>query len=351
MILSPIGKPINNCKVVVVDRNLHPCPVGVPGELCIGGIGVGAGYLNNPELTSDKFVRNPFPELGSEQLYKTGDLARYLPDGAIEYLGRLDHQVKIRGFRIELGEIESVLAGFPGVREAVLLAREDIPGDKRLAAYLTVKEGETPKDLELRGLLRAKLPEYMIPSAFVILDRFPLTPNGKVDRKALPRPEPQSSNLGGFAPPDTETEKALADIWCKLLEFSKWGYTITSSSWAAIRCWRREWPRGRSRRSECACRCERSSNIRRLPVLPSRSTPCFGLGITMETSCLLQLRRLKRASYDRSDEFDACRAVRIAPQSRDPSLEGGGSTAIPGRGWDADAGIAAAIAGAEVRDP
>ena len=110
----PLGKPINNCKVVVVDRNLHPCPVGVPGELCIGGIGVGAGYLNNPELTLGKFVRNPFPELGSEQLYKTGDLVKYLPDGAIEYLGRLDHQVKMRGFRIELGEIESVLSGVPG---------------------------------------------------------------------------------------------------------------------------------------------------------------------------------------------------------------------------------------------
>ena len=136
-------------------------------------------------------------------LYKTGDLARYLHDGAIEYLGRMDHQVKIRGFRIELGEIESVLAALPGVREAVVLAREDVPGDKRLAAYLTVKEGEPPKDSELRGLLRAKLPEYMIPSAFVVLDRFPLTPNGKVDRKALPRPDLRSSNPAEFASPET----------------------------------------------------------------------------------------------------------------------------------------------------
>ena len=220
---TPIGKPIYNSKIIVVDRHLEPCPVGVPGELCIGGIGVGAGYLNNPKLTTDKFVRNPFPEIESEQLYKTGDLARYLPNGVIEYLGRLDNQVKIRGFRIELGEIETVLGGFPGVREAVVIAREDVPGDKRLVAYLTVKEGATPKDSELRGLLRAKLPEHMVPSAFVILDRFPLTPNGKLDRRALPAPGDQALGTQAYEAPEGPIETAIAAIWAEFLHLERVG--------------------------------------------------------------------------------------------------------------------------------
>ena len=183
-----IGGPIANTQFYVVDLHLQPLPVGVPGELCIGGDGLARGYFKMAELTNERFVRDPFADKPGARMYKTGDLVRWQADGKIEFLGRMDHQVKIRGFRIELGEIESVLAGHPGVREAVVVAREDVPGDKRLVAYLTAKDGEPPKVSELRGLLQAKLPEYMVPSAFVTLDRFPLTPNGKVDRKALPQP-------------------------------------------------------------------------------------------------------------------------------------------------------------------
>ena len=185
----PIGRPVANTQTYILDRCLQPVPIGVPGELHLGGVQVGRGYHNRPELTAEKFIPDPFSAEAEARLYKTGDLARYLPDGAIEYLGRLDHQVKIRGFRIELGEIESVLAGHPGVREAVAVAREDVPGDKRLVAYLTRTAEELPSVPELRDLLQAKLPDYMVPSAFVTLERFPLTPNGKVDRKALPIPE------------------------------------------------------------------------------------------------------------------------------------------------------------------
>ena len=156
------------------------------------------------------------------RMYKTGDLVRWQGEGKIEFLGRMDHQVKIRGFRIELGEIESVLVGHPAVREAVVVGREDVPGDKRLAAYLTAKDGLSPKEPELRGLLQAKLPQYMVPSAFVILDRFPLTPNGKVDRKALPQPE-QAGATTGFVPPTTPAEVALANIWGEVLGLKQVG--------------------------------------------------------------------------------------------------------------------------------
>jgi acyl carrier protein len=171
-------------------------------------------------LTAEKFIANPFsPEPGA-RLYKTGDLARYMPNGAIEYLGRLDHQVKIRGFRIELGEIESVLATHPALREAVVVVRNDGPGGKRLMAYVTAKGEEPPKVSELRSFLKAKLPEYMVPSAIVILERFPLTPNGKLDRKALPTPEFESA-AAQFVPPRTPTEMALAKIWCEILRMKQ----------------------------------------------------------------------------------------------------------------------------------
>jgi amino acid adenylation domain-containing protein len=221
---ATIGRPISNTHVFILDRHRQPVPIGVPGELYIGGAGLARGYLNRPELTMERFVPNPFMELPGTRLYKTGDLARYLPDGAIEYLRRLDHQVKIRGFRIELGEIESVLAGSPGVREALVMVREDVPGDKRLVAYLTAIEGEPPKVSELRGLLQAKLPEYMVPFAFVTLDRFPLLPNGKVDRKALPPPElGQAATERGFVAPRTSLEEALAGIWRDVLGLKQVG--------------------------------------------------------------------------------------------------------------------------------
>ena len=219
----PIGRPIANTQLYVVDRWGHPVPIGVPGELLIGGDGLARGYHNRPELTAEKFIPDPFRSEPGARLYKTGDLARYRADGAIEYLGRLDNQVKIRGFRIELGEIESVLAAYPAVREAVVLAREDVPGDKRLVAYLTLKEREPPKDSELRGLLRAKLPDYMVPSAFVILDRFPLTPNGKVDRKALPSADAAGFTVREYEAPSGELEIRLAQIWAEALKVPRIG--------------------------------------------------------------------------------------------------------------------------------
>ena len=211
-----IGRPIANTQIYILDRNLQPVPVGVPGELHIGGIGLARGYRNRPELTAEKFIAHPFSNDPKARLYKTGDLARYLPDGNIEYLGRLDHQVKIRGFRIELGEIEAQLNQHAAVREAVVVAREDTPGDKRLVAYTTPKNGKPPTVSELRELLKVKLPEYMVPSAFVTLERFPMTPNGKVDRKALPKPEYESAG-SEFLPPSTPTEITLAKIWCEIL--------------------------------------------------------------------------------------------------------------------------------------
>src|SRR5689334_1018121 len=183
---SVIGVPIPDLSLRVLDRDLRLQPIGVPGEIHVGGEGLAMGYLGRPELTAERFVPDPFGPPGA-RLYRSGDLARYLPDGDVEYLGRIDHQVKIRGFRIELGEIETALTSQPEIREAVVLAREDKPGDKRLVAYL-VAERELPAS-ELRERLKAKLPEYMVPTAFVTLPVLPLTSNGKVDRKQLPVPE------------------------------------------------------------------------------------------------------------------------------------------------------------------
>jgi acyl carrier protein len=209
-----------------LDVQHQPVPVGVPGELYIGGNGLARGYFNRPELSAEKFIPNPFSDKRGARLYATGDLARYLPDGNIEFLGRLDHQVKIRGFRIELGEIEAVLSQHPAVRETVVLARQDIPGDKRLVAYVVLNQarqnggtetGENrPK--ELRNFLRGKLPDYMVPAAFVLLDALPLTPNGKVDRRALPRLEAaHGESETPFVAPRNPTEQALAAIWARVL--------------------------------------------------------------------------------------------------------------------------------------
>ncbi len=186
--IIPIGKPIDNVKVYIVDKLLQPVPVGVRGELLIGGDCLSLGYLNRPKLTSEKFIPDPFSRVNGARLYKTGDLVRYLPDGNIEFLGRLDHQVKIRGYRIELGEIESVLSRHIGVKEAIVIAREDSPGDKRLVAYVVVKDKPNISLDDLRNFLKEKLPGYLLPSAFMILERFPLTANGKTDRGALPPP-------------------------------------------------------------------------------------------------------------------------------------------------------------------
>ena len=217
----PIGRPIANTRIYILDAPGNPVPLGDPGELYIGGEGVARGYWNRPALTEEKFLRDPFREDPEARVYRTGDLARYLPDGSIDFLGRLDQQVKVRGFRIEPGEVERALARHPAVRESVVIGREDVPGDMRLAAYLTLS-GPEPSLEELRAFLKEKLPDHMIPSAFVFLDSLPRTPGGKVDRKALPapgRPHLQTD----FRPPRTPLEKSLAAIWRDLLGLERVG--------------------------------------------------------------------------------------------------------------------------------
>ena len=212
--LVPIGRPIANTQVYLLDSFGQPVPIGIPGELHIGGAGLARGYLNRPELTAEKFIPHP----AGGRLYKTGDLARYLPDGTIEYIERIDHQVKLRGFRIELGEIEAVLRQHPTVEQAVVIAREDEPGNKRLVAYIVGQTSSEDITHELRSFLEKKLPSYMVPSAFVMLEALPLTPNGKVDRRALPAPDGvKLKSEGTFVSPSTPVEKVLAEIWTQVL--------------------------------------------------------------------------------------------------------------------------------------
>ncbi|NCT42247.1 MAG: amino acid adenylation domain-containing protein [Microcystis aeruginosa G11-09] len=228
--LSPaIGRPIFNTQIYILDSNLQPVPVGIPGEINISGAGLARGYLNRPELTQEKFIPNPFSNSPDSRLYKTGDLARYLPDGNLEYLGRIDNQVKIRGFRIELGEIETILSQHSAVKTAIVIAREDETEQKRLVAYIVPQaEGISAQQeqnfiavTELRQFLKAKLPEYMIPSAFVILESLPLTPNGKIDRRALPAPEFQSEEQ--YVAPRNPIEEILSSIWVKVLKVAQVG--------------------------------------------------------------------------------------------------------------------------------
>ena len=210
-----IGRPIANTQIYLLDGHLQPVPVGVPGELHIGGDGLARGYLNRVELTEEKFIEDPF---GGTRLYKTGDLARYRADGTIECLGRNDFQIKLRGHRIDLGEIESVLRQYPNITEAVVLLREDERGQKRLVAYLQRSAHPSPDAGMLQQFLKAKLPDYMMPSTFVVLDKFPLTPNGKINRKALPPPvSDRAEAKQDFTPPRTPTEESLAKIWRELL--------------------------------------------------------------------------------------------------------------------------------------
>ncbi|NEP49860.1 MAG: amino acid adenylation domain-containing protein, partial [Moorea sp. SIO3C2] len=214
--LVPIGRPFANTKIYILDKHLQAVPIGVPGELYIGGYGLARGYLNRPEITTEKFITNPFCNSQSKRLYKTGDLARYLPDGNIEFLGRIDNQVKIRGFRIELGEIEAVLSTHPQIQKTVVIAREDILGKKRLVAYY-VSEDESLTTNQLREFLKQKLPGYMVPSAFVTLDTLPLTPNGKVDRKSLPAPDGGVTSVEEYVAPRTPNEEIIANIFAKVI--------------------------------------------------------------------------------------------------------------------------------------
>ena len=214
----PLGSPVANTTVYVLDRGMRPVVLGAAGELYTGGDGLARGYLNRPGLTAERFVPDPFSAEPGARLYRTGDLVRWLPDGTLEFLGRTDHQVKIRGFRIELGEIEAALGQHPRVREAVVLAREDAPGERRLVAYVVGGPEGAPTLDGLRDHLRDRLPEHMVPSAFVVLDALPLTPHGKIDRGALPAPGESRPELeGGFAAPRTPVEEVIAAVWCDVL--------------------------------------------------------------------------------------------------------------------------------------
>ncbi|WP_262985838.1 polyketide synthase [Nostoc sp. 'Peltigera membranacea cyanobiont' 232] len=216
-VLPPIGRPINNIQTYILDEFYQPLPIGVAGELYIGGDGIARGYFNRPPLTQEKFIPNPF---GAGSLYKTGDLARYLRDTKIEHLGRSDRQVKIRGFRIELGEIEGLLAKHPTVRENAVIAREDIPGNKKLIAYVVpvAEQGTSQNEQALRSYLKENLPEYMVPTTIVMLDTMPLTPSGKIDRRALPLPDKSRPELEGLlVMPQSDSEKLIAQVWMELL--------------------------------------------------------------------------------------------------------------------------------------
>ncbi|MGC2062519.1 MAG: amino acid adenylation domain-containing protein [Thermodesulfovibrionales bacterium] len=218
-----IGRPLANTQIYLLDAEKHPAPIAVPGELYIGGDGIARGYLNRPELTAERFIPDPFSRVPGARLYRTGDLARYLPDGNIEFLGRIDHQVKIRGFRIELGEIETMLRSHAGVKDAVVAAREDGSGEKRLVAYVVPAEEHGPID-ELRRFLIERLPDYMVPSAFVIMEALPLMPNGKMDRKALPDPAHTRPEIKeAYVAPRTPAETVLVDIWCEMLRMEEVG--------------------------------------------------------------------------------------------------------------------------------
>jgi amino acid adenylation domain-containing protein len=213
----PIGRVIANVQAYVLDRHLRPIAIGVAGELHIGGVGVARGYLNSPELTAERFIPDPFSSAPGSRMYKTGDRVRYRPDGNLEFLGRLDDQAKVRGFRVEPGEIEAALSQHAAVRENVVVARENGQGSHQLVAYV-VAHKPAPTVSELRSFLEETLPEYMVPSAFVLLDALPLTPHGKVDRRALPAPDGTRPELNKpFIAPRTPTEKLLAEIWAQVL--------------------------------------------------------------------------------------------------------------------------------------
>jgi hypothetical protein len=222
----PIGRPIANTQVYLLDRHLQPVPVGVPGELHVAGVGLGRGYLKRPGLSSERFIPNPFaPRRGAgTRLYETGDLARYLPDGRIEFLGRMDDQVKLRGFRIELREIEAILGQYPAVRQVAVLAREDVPGDKRLVAYLALDRQQMPTVEILHRRLKETLPVYMVPATLVQLDALPLATNGKIDRKALQALEsPDVKVATSYVAPQSKVEQTLAALWQEILNLKQVG--------------------------------------------------------------------------------------------------------------------------------
>jgi acyl carrier protein len=220
----PIGRPIVNTRLYVLDARMQPVPPGVAGELYIGGAGVVRGYRGRPELTAERFLPDPFAGVAGARMYRTGDLARYRSDATLEFLGRIDHQIKIRGYRIELGEIESLLRKHSSVRDAVVTLREDTPGDKRLVAYVVAEPGQTPSPAELRAFAKERLPEFMVPSTAVVLAAFPQTPNRKIDRKALPAPDHAATpRESAFVSPQNEIEARIAKIWQDVLKLPQVG--------------------------------------------------------------------------------------------------------------------------------
>jgi len=219
----PIGRALSNTRTYVIDAKGQQAPIGIEGELCIGGDGVGRGYFDNSAETAKSFIPDAYGEESGGRLYRTGDCARYKFDGKIEFLGRIDHQVKVRGYRIELGEVETALTSHPAIKEAVVISRKDVTGDQRLVGYFTNGEGAEPAISDLQAFLRKKLPEYMAPSALVKLDRIPLTPNGKLDRKALPEPESLVLKAAELEEPQTSLEKVVAHTWTEVLRIERVG--------------------------------------------------------------------------------------------------------------------------------
>jgi acyl-coenzyme A synthetase/AMP-(fatty) acid ligase/acyl carrier protein len=219
-----LGNLVGNTRLYLLDRSLLPVPIGVPGELYVAGAGLARGYLGRPGLTAERFLPEPFSQIPGARMYRTGDLMRRRPDGGLEFLGRTDHQVKLRGFRIELGEVETVLTRHPAVRQALALVREDRPGDTRLVAYVLPAAGEAPEAGELRDYLRQKLPDYMVPSAMVLVSGFPHTSSGKVDRSALPAPDhPGAEALTSYVAPRGAMERLLAGIYAEVLGVDRLG--------------------------------------------------------------------------------------------------------------------------------
>lgn len=247
----PVAGPIANTQIYVLAESSYPAagsvqpvPVGIPGEVHIGGDGLARGYLNRPELTNSRFIPDPFSDRPNARLYKTGDLARFRPDGSLEFMGRMDHQVKLRGFRIELGEIEAVLSRYPLIKQGVVVVREDIPGDQRLVAYFTTKGDTLPTNQVMRQFLKEQLPDYMVPSTFVKLETLPLTPNGKVDRRALPTPDSSLANDSSqnFVAPRDAMERQLVEIWQEVLQVQPIGihdsfFELGGHSLSAVRAW------------------------------------------------------------------------------------------------------------------
>jgi surfactin family lipopeptide synthetase A len=217
----PIGRPIPNTPVYVLDKSLHPAPIGVAGELYVGGLGVTRGYLNRPELTAERFIRDPFSGDPNDRLYRTGDVVSYRANGILDFLGRADNQIKIRGFRVELEEIEQALRSHENVNDCVVVMRED--HDKRLVAYVVAEEGTQPSASELRNLLRGKLPSYMVPALFEMIEALPLMPNGKINRAALPAPQSQPEADETFVAPATPIEELLASAWRQVLNLEHIG--------------------------------------------------------------------------------------------------------------------------------